>query len=124
MSKKKTTFVWMRFEVVDTPKALAEFHRAADKLFGSRCVESRGQYTDEDVIRMVKDAVHWARRLGHLTFSERDLQKAREAGATVCVEHSNSDTTPPRVEITWPTERGYLIEQTRKDPLAGEDFAE
>jgi hypothetical protein len=60
VSKRKTKHIWLRFEVEDTPKALSEFQRAADRLFKARSVEARGQFTEEEVVGMVKAAIEQA----------------------------------------------------------------
>ena len=62
MSKRKTKHIWLRFEVLDTPKAMSEFQRAADKLFNARSVESRGQYTDAEVLLLAANVLTPDRR--------------------------------------------------------------
>ena len=67
MSKKvKEAAVWFRFKFRDTPAARMQIQRAADKLFRLACVTERGQYTEEDVVRMVAKALEKAEAERHI----------------------------------------------------------
>ena len=65
MSKRKPTTAtsWFRFKFADTPAGRMQIQRAADKLFRLACVTERGQYTEEDVVRMVATALEQAKVL-------------------------------------------------------------
>lgn len=65
-TKKKQAVVWFRFKFRDTPAARMQVQRAADKLFRLACVTERGQYTEEEVVRMVKAAIEKAKAERHI----------------------------------------------------------
>lgn len=107
MTKKKTKIVWLRFEVADTTKAQAEFQRAADRLFDTRSVESRGQFSEEEVVGMVKEALLSA--------------QATEAAGGACTadgSHTQSGEQGLIAEQIMTGELSRLIQEALHDEVA------
>ena len=111
--KRKETEIWFRFKFRDTPAGRMQIQRAADKLFRLACVTERGQYTEEEVVGMVKEALKEAHCRGQLVFTRADLNAALRSGATIETESSTDGIA--RVKIIWPESIGYLFNDEESD---------
>lgn len=112
--KPKTATIWFRFTFLDTAPARARVMRAADKLFAVSGVEDRRTYSEEDVVRMVKEALKEARCRGQLVFTHADLDAAMRDGATIETESDNIGGMA-RVKIIWPESTGFLLDNEEPD---------
>lgn len=99
MSKKKDAVLWICITYRDTVAARRRVLKAADALFRKADVTSRGDFSDEDVIAMVKTAVKQAER--RKTFTAAEIREARERRATVEITAKN-DGSAPHIRILWP----------------------
>lgn len=113
--KPKPATIWFRFKFEDTDLNRMRVQQAADKLFRLPAMIDRRQYTTEDVLAMVKAAIRYTRAHGQMIYSSADLEAIRADGATIEITSTNTDTTPPRVRITWPESTGYLYDTQEED---------
>lgn len=99
MSRKiKEAVVWIRITYRDTVAAKARVLKAADALFRKADVVSRGDFTEEEVIAMVKAALEKAAL----------MPRGQQAQAPAPSQSAGRAVRPTGAE----------------DPLAGEEFEE